>query len=69
MAIVTGGDFNSSIDRTSRGLRLQSLVDGYALQICNDPALLDDADAWTYEHSLHGRHHIGFVFASYAFLL
>ena len=48
---------------------MQSLVDGYVLHICNDPALLDDADAWTYEHSLPGRHHTDFVSASYAFLL
>ena len=45
MAIIIGIYFKSSSDGTSRGLRLQSLVDEYALQICDDPAILDAADA------------------------
>ena len=64
IAIVIGGDFNSTLDDSSRGMQLQELVDSFSLQICNDPHRLEFDDAWTYEHTLHGRHHIDYILAS-----
>ena len=45
-------------------MQLQELVDSFSLQICNDPHRLEFDDAWTYQHTLHGRHHIDFILAS-----
>ena len=69
MAILIGGDFNSTLDCSSREMRLRSLIDGYGLQISNEAITLDASDAWTYEHPLHGRHQIDHIFASYALLI
>ena len=69
MAIVIGGDLVSSFEATSRGVRLQSFDDRYSVHGCNDPALFDDADAWTYNHSLYGQQHIDLIFASCTFFV
>ena len=55
LAFVVGGDFNSTLDDGPRGLQLQELIDGFNLQVCNHPHRLAMHDAWTYEHTLHGR--------------
>ena len=62
---VVGGYFNSPLDDGPLGFQLQELTDGFNLQFWNHHHRLAMYDVWTYEHTLHRRHHIGFILASY----
>ena len=53
------------LDADPRGLKLQELIDTLNMQVCNHPCRLAKHDAWTYEHTLHGRHYIDLILASH----
>ena len=69
LGIIVGGDLNSCLDGSPRGLLLYELISGFNLQVCNDPFTLHHDHAWTYQHTLHGRHQIDFLFVSQHFTI